>query len=70
MIKGVTCFDYDEERGLVVTGSTDSNIRLWSPTNLAKPWMILTGHTATIATVCLVKNAEFLWSICDHAVSE
>lgn len=68
--KGITCFDYDEEKGLVVSGSSDGNIRLWSPTHLAKPWMILTGHTATIAAVSLVKQAGFLWSLCDQAVSK
>ena len=66
--QGVTCFDYDDEKGLIVSGSTDGNIRLWSPTHLAKPWMVLSGHAATISAVCLVKQSEFLWSLSDQAV--
>lgn len=54
----------------MVSGSTDGVIRVWSATNLAKPWMILTGHTATIAGVLLVQESDFLWSLCDHAVSK
>ncbi|XP_057372348.1 uncharacterized protein LOC130693241 isoform X2 [Daphnia carinata] len=64
---GITCFDYDDEKGLIVTGSTDGMIRTWSATHLAKPWMVLTGHAATIAAVCLVKQSDFLWSLSDQA---
>lgn len=67
-MQGITCFDYDEEKGLLVSGSSDGKIRLWSPTHLAKPWMVLKGHTATIAAVCLLDHANFMWSLCDHSV--
>lgn len=68
-MKGVACFDYDDEKGLVVTGSSDGKIRLWSPTHLAKPWMVLAGHASLVAGVLLVEQSAFLWSVCDQSVT-
>lgn len=67
--QGVACFDYDDERGLVVTGSGDGKIRLWSPTHLAKPWMVIAGHSSSIVGVLLVEQSAFLWSVCDQSVT-
>jgi len=64
---GMVCFDYDEDRGVIATGSSDTKIRLWSATNEAKPWMTLTGHPATIAAVSLQQEANFLWSLCERS---
>ena len=61
------CFDYDDQHGLIATGSSDSKIRLWSPTHQAKCWMVLRGHSSAIAAV-LIHEKNFLWSICDQSV--
>lgn len=54
--------------GLLVAGSSDGKIRFFSPTQLAKPWMVLTGHEATIAAVSLQNDTTALWSLCDQSV--
>jgi len=69
MVKqGTSCFDLDEERGVLATGSSDTKIRMWSATADAKPWMTLAGHPATVSAVSLQQQSNFLFSLCERSV--
>ena len=50
---GVRCFDYKVVRNVkvLVTGSNDKAVRIWSPEVTARPAAILTGHKAGINDV-------------------
>ena len=50
---GVRCFDYKVVRNVkvLVTGSNDKAVRVWSPEVTARPAAILTGHKAGINDV-------------------
>ena len=80
--KGVTCFDYDLEMELVVTGSSDYIVRIWNMYVTQRPIAFLESHGSPIIDVLLypasgaiISYAEEertvkVWDVVDHTMLE
>ncbi|XP_076809582.1 cilia- and flagella-associated protein 337-like isoform X1 [Clavelina lepadiformis] len=51
--KGVECFDYSKSLNILVTGSLDHLVRVWNPYVVARPIVILQGHSTGICDVVI-----------------
>ncbi|KAB0795580.1 hypothetical protein PPYR_12419 [Photinus pyralis] len=61
--KGAWCFTFCESAHLLVTGGSDSLVRLWNPFVPNKPSAIFSGHDAGVCALILQESGKFLYSI-------
>ena len=69
VFQGVECFDYDRNVNLLVTGSADHLVRLWSPYVTSKPVAILDGHSMSIVDVVIHQRLQQVFSYSRDTVS-
>nr|XP_026689544.1 WD repeat-containing protein on Y chromosome isoform X2 [Ciona intestinalis] len=51
--KGAECFDYSKSLNILATGSLDHLVRIWNPYVVARPIVILQGHSTGICDVVI-----------------
>ncbi|XP_043193477.1 WD repeat-containing protein on Y chromosome-like isoform X1 [Amphibalanus amphitrite] len=49
--RGITCFDYDNVQGVIVTGGMDCTVRVWNTYMTNRPSMLFIGHNAPISHI-------------------
>jgi hypothetical protein len=69
LTKGCICFDYSKKLNMIVTGSTDSNLRLWDPYVTNSPTMKLSGHKNMIIDVKIHEYFDYAYSFSIDGVS-
>uniref|UniRef100_F7BBY8 EF-hand domain-containing protein n=1 Tax=Ciona intestinalis TaxID=7719 RepID=F7BBY8_CIOIN len=52
-IQGAECFDYSKSLNILATGSLDHLVRIWNPYVVARPIVILQGHSTGICDVVI-----------------
>ena len=61
-VKGCWCFDYSKRLNMIVSGSTDTTLRLWNPYVTSNPTMKLQGHKNMILDVKIHDHFDYAYS--------
>jgi len=60
--KGIQCFDYNKNLGLLATGSVDHILRLWDPYVTTRPMAILKSHQTSVIGLFINENLNLVFS--------
>ena len=64
----MTCFDFNLDIDLLVTGGIDHLVRLWDPHVTSRATAILIGHTSPVIDVIIHRTRKLVISFAQNLV--